>query len=1415
MRHRGDVITFSMDPHRRHGAGRAWLRTNLGSVATHRREVIDHVEHGSPILARDWHDVPMSPGEGQSWTVSVSLAEVGCFRAKTFFLPDAGSEPVWPEGGDVLIKVGPAWTCCANTIYTAFVRQFGPNCESRRELGGIDALAVERLDRAGYAVIPQSGTFRDVSRRLDFIIGELRFRIIQLLPVHPVPTTYARMGRFGSPFAALDFFAVDPALAEFDRRTTPLDQFGELVDAIHERGGKLFLDIPVNHTGWASELHAQHPEWFVRDRDSTFRSPEAWGVTWEDLSKLDYTHRGLWQYMADVFLYWCDKGVDGFRCDAGYMVPEPAWEYISARIREQYPDTVLLLEGLGGRWEVVETLLARSGLNWAYSELFQSYDKAQVEHCLGYSIGLSRTAGLLTHFAETHDNDRLATRSTAYARMRTACAALAADAGAFGITNGVEWFATEKIDVHGDSPLNWGQPDNQVADIARLNTLLSTHPAFAADAEVRVLSCASASSVSVWREARDTKGRGASTSLLVLANLDTERADTMTVRIPAGDWQGLSVFDVISRRETAVTWDSELLKLTLAPAAVLCLTVDAASLSRLDGALDRPADLRALAAPQNLRAKALEVCRHFGGDVDVSGLDLPDLERRLSESPRGFCRHVAAGDMAPVVSWTWPRDARRAVMAPPGTFLLVQGPHPFRTTLEAQEKTLRCESGLLLDDGTYFALFIPIAEYSGRCSLQLTVFEPDGPRHACAELLFLPAYEDVSVRTCFSAREVRERRCYAIAANTVNSFVQARGAWGELRSKYDALLAADLDPAFPVDRVTMLVRCRGWVVHRGYSQPLDSDSLHSFVQDRDGAILWRFLTPAGMGKAVPLNVTLTLAAAANAVFLTFHRPLSRDTADALDDASPVRIILRPDIDDRISHSTTTASLGPETRWPAAVTAKRSEFSFSASGKHRLVMRSSLGVFTLEPEWQYGVALPDDAERGLDAAADLFSPGYFSFQLDGGASAVVDARVVSGAADHEGRRVRAGTRVAETTDQTPGSIPLEEALLSAMRRSLVRRGESWSLIAGYPWFLDWGRDTLICSRGMIAAGWFEEARAILVQFARLEQSGTLPNMIHGTDASNRDTSDAPLWFVVACSDYLRTARDRAFLQTECDGRTIRDVLLSIGRSYTKGTPNGIRMDEGSGLIFSPAHYTWMDTDFPAGTPRQGYPIEIQALWCAGLAFLAEVAPSGDWSGLAAKVRTSVKRFFRRPGQLHLSDCLHAAPGQPAADAVADDALRPNQLFAVTLGAVKEKQIRRDILQACEELLVPGAIRSLADRPVRHPLPIRHGGRLLNDPANPYWGHYSGDEDTRRKPAYHNGTAWMWPFPSYCEAMFLTYGDDARAAALALLGSVAELMNQGCVAHLPEIADGDAPHAQRGCGAQAWSVAEAYRVLKVLT
>lgn len=1402
LRFRGDLARFRLQVAPDH-AGAAYVRTNLGHARAIREEIIRAVELNEAPLARDWYDVPMKLVAPGRYEAIIPLTEVGHFEAKCLFIPEGQNEPIWPEGPNTAINVEPADTACANITYNAFVRQFGPHKECDRSDLSATAECIKLLDGAKFTVIPPSGTFRDLIDELDFIMGRLGCRLLQLLPIHPTPTTFARMGRYGSPYAALSFTAVDPALAVFDPKATPLEQFIELVDEVHARGGKIIIDIAINHTGWAASLHETHPQWLVRKADGEIENPGAWGVVWADLTLLDYSHKDMWQYMADVFLTWCRRGVDGFRCDAGYMIPVPAWTYIIAKVRDQFPDTLFLLEGLGGKISVTRELLNKANFNWAYSELFQNYDRGQIEWYLPGANEMSATEGINIHFAETHDNNRLAATSATYARMRTALCALFAPNGAFGFANGVEWLATEKINVHEACALNWGAVDNQVEAVARLSLLLKTHPAFGPEVTLTLVSHGEGNFAALAR-LHQPSGQG----VVVIANLDAGRPVTAGWDNAQSGPLKENPVDLFSGQPVKAQIGKRYGRIDLAAGAVVCLT-DAG-----DPWLASPHPNAGGPPPaivlQRLRAKALEVV------TVLQPATIPDpnqVAQQLGSDPEGFCdQWNPAGSSCRMIPWHYPVDLRRQVMVPPGHLLLVRAPHPFRARITDADRILAQEESLTDAQGRSFALFNPLAvpETHTLLQLKISLFDPGGPRHDKSQLLYLAKGRHARVRTAFSRDDCHGMPLMVLGTNGRGAMMRVHADWG-LDSRYDAWLAANLNPDFPEDRRVMLARCRAWVVYQGYSQEITLDCLEQFAFDYTGGAMWRYQLHTGQGEHIVLQVSARMRQdCANTFVLTFERLRRLSGQDELDDAKEVTLIVRPDVEDRNFHHCTKAFTGPETQWPNAVKGLKDGFRFAPTAGYALEMRTDAGQFHVTPEWYYMVHRPMEAERGLDPDSDLFGPGYFSCKLPGDTRITMTARV-TGAGDAPPEPP------GEAPPATHDDLPLETALAAALDQYVVRRGAFSTVIAGFPWFLDWGRDTLIVVRGLIAAGRLNTSRAILMQFAQFEERGTLPNMIRGNDASNRDTSDAPLWLFTACADLTAAEGSDAFMDQACNGRTMRRILIDMASALMAGTANGIAMDTASGLIYSPSHFTWMDTNFPAGTPRQGYPIEIQALWYAALAFLARIDRDEHkpWPALARQVKESIKTFFWLPGSGFLSDCRHAQPGQSAAQAHPDDALRSNQLLAVTLGAVDEPEMVKSILHACLALLVPGAIRSLADQPVATPLPVTRDGQLLNDPLHPYWGRYQGDEDTQRKPAYHNGTAWTWPFPSFCEGWAMRYGSQGREAALAWLSSSILLINSHCVGQVPEIVDGDAPHRQRGCDAQAWGVSELLRVWKKLS
>lgn len=1381
----GDTVEFILSNVPDGAVG--FVRTNLGMAALSRREHVDELEHALPAIGRDWRDLPMAAASPGQWRLTIPLTEVGRFEAKCFAMASGGTI-TWASGENFVIKAEPAVNAAANTIYTAFVRQFGPNkYNSSRDT--VNDAAAALLEQRKYTVLPASGTFRDLVRELDFIISKMGFRIIQLLPIHPTPVSFGRMGSFGSPFAAQDYFAVDPALAQFDRAATPMDQFRELADAVHLRRARIFLDIPVNHTGWGSKFQCDRPDWFVRESDGGFVSPGAWGVVWEDLCKLEYSGE-LCEKMAEVFLFWCGRGVDGFRCDAGYMLPESAWSYIVAKVRSQYPQTTFLLEGLGGPQAAQERLLGVSGLNWAYSELFQYYDRGQIEYYYGAIASGSRERGLLVNYAETHDNTRLAAVSPLWSRMRCAIAALLSDAGCFGITNGVEFFAAERVDVHSDAALNWGASPNMVDLIARLNLMLSVNPCFFASAQWEFVQEGPGDFIAVLR----TSGDGAK-HLLCLFNLDREHPCEASWRSTPVDGR---VFDLLSGAERKVASAG---RLTLAPGEVLAFSADPADLAALSAGELPPEP--AVSERQRLRCAAAALWSHFH-PTRQPDVPIDELADRLCSSHTDYLSGIS-GSAAPYVGYQLEEDLRRQVMVFSRSVLAVSSASPFSMRVsDASGKVIWSDSSVCVSGGGNVAFgFFP--EFDGGSAVALhidfEIFRERRVIHRRGHLLLLGIGHAASIKLESGRRELVDRDRYALLTNDLGGYAQIPSSWGELRSKYDALVAANCNARVPEDRRVMFTRCRAFMVFRDYSFKLDDSCFVAWRLGFPNQAEWDFTVPAGQGLGVRLRLRVEFAVSGNAVRLRFSR-FPASGSHELADHEAVKIILRPDVEDRVNHTVTKAFTGPERLYPAACAPVDDGFNFSPDGRE-LKLRLPGGKFVWQPEWTYMVPLPRERYYGLEDATDLFSPGYFEFKLNGGGAAVLEGAVeFPGAPEVEWPQ----------DPEFPSSLPLPAALSLAVGSFVVKRDSLHTVIAGYPWFLDWGRDTLIALRGLIAAGRRDEAAAIVRNFAAFEQNGTIPNMIHGSDVSNRDTTDAPLWLIVAVRDLTAAAGNDDILSCRCGQRKLLDILLSVVSHYRSGTPNGIRMDGASKLIYSPPHFTWMDTNYPAATPREGYPGGIQALWFAALKFLAPYQPELD--ALANEVAANVRELYYLGPGLGLSDCLHCPAGVPAARAVRDNAIRPNQLLCITLGLIEDREMRLSILRATEKLLIPGAIRSLADAEVNPPLPVSWRGAMLNNPSRPYRGSYRGPEDTERKVAYHNGTAWCWQFPLYVEALYLTGAEEVADLARGYLNSAQVLMHEAVPWQMPEVADGDWPHRWGGCGAQAWSATEFLRVWKII-
>ncbi|TMA24942.1 MAG: glycogen debranching protein, partial [Deltaproteobacteria bacterium] len=352
----------------------------------------------------------------------------------------------------------------------------------------------------------------------------------------------------------------------------------------------------------------------------------------------------------------------------------------------------------------------------------------------------------------------------------------------------------------------------------------------------------------------------------------------------------------------------------------------------------------------------------------------------------------------------------------------------------------------------------------------------------------------------------------------------------------------------------------------------------------------------------------------------------------------------------------------------------------------------------------------------------------------------------------------------------------------------------SVIAGYPWFSDWGRDTMISLPGLtLATGRPEVARAILSTFARHVDQGMLPNYFpdHG-EQPEYNTVDAALWLFQAVRAYHEATGDDAFLLETFP------VLEEILAWYERGTRWGIQVDPEDGLVRQGApgvQLTWMDArvDDWVVTPREGKPVEINALWYSALVTMAGFAhrlkrPPETLLACAERVADGFARFWN--GE---AGCLYDVLDGPQG---ADPKIRPNQIFAASLPESPLPPARRKaVVDTCGRLLVTShGLRSLAP----------------GDPA--YRGTFVGDRHAR-DGAYHQGTVWTWLLPHFAIAHERVYGD--RATALGFLEPMGRLLAAMGVGTLPEVADGDPPHAPRGCLAQAWSVAEVLRAYHALS
>jgi predicted glycogen debranching enzyme len=476
------------------------------------------------------------------------------------------------------------------------------------------------------------------------------------------------------------------------------------------------------------------------------------------------------------------------------------------------------------------------------------------------------------------------------------------------------------------------------------------------------------------------------------------------------------------------------------------------------------------------------------------------------------------------------------------------------------------------------------------------------------------------------------------------------------------------------------------------------------------------------------------------------------------------------------------------------------------------LKSASAAFEPRHEWYRDFFLPAERERGLDDHEDRLLAGVFRSRLAVGEKLTLmfstepqaqtdgeQARALQSNRDlklFQAWQKRHAETVATPADDEPGW--LWQLVLAAdqfvAKRALADDPDGLTVIAGYPWFCDWGRDTMIALPGLtLSLGRPEIARKILESFARYVDGGMLPNNFPdrgGTPQYN--TIDAAMWYFEAVRQYFEATQDLALVNK------LFPVLSAIVDAHVAGTRYNIKVDPADALLYggSPeVQLTWMDAKIGdwVVTPRIGKPVEINALWINALNTMGEFArrlarPREGYLKLKEKAQKNFQKFWN-PKRKCCFDVIDVPGGG------ADAALRPNQVFAVSLpvSPLTREQCRGVVDTLGRELLTSFGLRSLG-------------------PSEPgYVGRYAGGP-RERDAAYHQGTVWAWLLGPYALAHYKVYGD--RAAAQSFLEPLGRSIYSAGLGSISEIFGGDAPFPATGCFAQAWSVAETFRVWEFL-
>ncbi|MGD0800808.1 MAG: amylo-alpha-1,6-glucosidase [Terracidiphilus sp.] len=618
-------------------------------------------------------------------------------------------------------------------------------------------------------------------------------------------------------------------------------------------------------------------------------------------------------------------------------------------------------------------------------------------------------------------------------------------------------------------------------------------------------------------------------------------------------------------------------------------------------------------------------------------------------------------------------------------------------------------------------------------------------------------------------------------------------AAGSLTRGYHGLLVAALSP--PVDRRVMLVKVDEQVSYRGIVYDLGTNrwvggsispegykNIQSF--ELEGSVpLWTF----ACGDAL-IEKRIWMQQGKNTTFVSYK---------LFSATEPVTLSISAIVDNRIFHNT------GQVAWPANIVSQGDQIRVISgpADARPLILQASSGSIVTGPDLYTNFYLPAETVRGLRDSDDHVHAATFTAMLAPGATLnfLASAEDAPSFADLSLDQRKAQDKSLLDNwqkNRIAGAAPapdwIEQLILAAdqfvVNRPSANQPNGKSVIAGYHWFDDWGRDTMVSLPGLaLVPGRASDAAPILRTFARFVSQGMLPNRFpDGPDQPLYNTIDATLWYFQAIRSYHNATGDDSILND------LYPVLAGIIDWHMQGTRFQIKVDPADGLLRGGqqgVQLTWMDAivNNVVITPRIGKPVEVNALWynalTAMVAFSKKLAkPAGKYQSLASAALTGFDRFWN-PAKGYCFDVLDGPNGN-------EDLLRPNQLFAVSLpDSPLSADRQRAVVESCS-----------------HALLTSYGLRSLAPTEAAYQGFYGGDQ-AHRDGAYHQGTVWAWLLGAFIDAHLRVFQD--KDAAMQILTPIGDHLSGVGLKTVSEIFDGDAPFAPKGCIAQAWSVAEAIR------